>query len=713
MARLPRAAALQRSATKTAAVCVGVVCAATAGGEIAGVLPILHERTPKTQDATAAKPEKAIAPAQTHADADQRGAQRGADDTIPGAIRGATHAPHEPDHRRAQPQRRRLWYRATCPWRALRAARRRRRARSHAVDRPVDAVGAERLEPDRLEPELGAVTERDQHSAARPTGLRTRRPWMLKATTGWGRRMKGHRPPARRATAAIAVTALLSLAVIGALPGSAYAGVWMQTSCANPDQSAASSEGWTGGSTGTPSRGSTNNTNCDPSNPMYAGLGNASPAPSGSGQYLQYTPPAGSRLVGGSLLAGLSADGYGDQAVGTAAIMTPAFQYDATNVFLQCVAALYQCQNGTFNYFGVVDIPANRGGNLYLSAGCVGQTAAKNCSMGGSHNAWALVSVFYARLLLSADSPPTATEFGGSLLSDGAHGTATLSFTASDTGGPGIYKATVAIDGTTIYDDTPNTNAGKCAAVGTDAASGALMFASQQPCPQVQRVVIPVSTTRLKDGEHEVTVTLRTAAGNTSTVLVQTITTTNRTTVSGELTSDAPPPPAIAAAPEPVYAMVLDAPTQALLRGVKRAFTRSGLTLSGTLRNSAGVPAPGVAADAAGPQRRPRRRAGARPHDQRRVRSLGADRAARPVARTDDHLRLGHQRGRHDPPDRDARPQPARQRAGPRATAVHRAPAASARSARRARSSSSRPARASAGKPSAQPCASSPTARTR
>ena len=101
------------------------------------------------------------------------------------------------------------------------------------------------------------------------------------------------------------------------------------------------------------------------------------------------------------------------------------------------------------------------------------------------------------------------------------------------------------------------------------------MFASQQPCPQVQRVVIPVSTTRLTDGEHEVKVTLRTAAGNASTVLAQTITTTNRTTVSGELTSDAPPPPAIAAAPEPVYAMVLDAPTQALLRGVKRALQRA------------------------------------------------------------------------------------------------------------------------------------------
>jgi len=392
----------------------------------------------------------------------------------------------------------------------------------------------------------------------------------------------------------LAATTLLALTSAGAMASSAHAELWMQTSCANPDQSAASSEGWTGGATGTPSRGSTNNTNCTPSSPMYAGLGNGSPAPSGASEYLQYTPPAGSKLVGGTVLAGLSADGYGDGAVGTAAMMTPAAQYDATNVFLQCVAALYQCQNGTFNFFGVVTIPADRGGNLYLSAGCLGQTPTKSCSLGGSHNAWSLVSVFSANLLLSTSSQPTGSEFGGSLLEAGAHGTANLAFTASDIAGPGIYKTRVTIDGNTVYDATPNSSAGRCAPVGTDPGSGALMFASQQPCPQTQRVVIPVSTTRLADGEHEVKVTLQTAARNQSTVLVQTITTINRTTVSGQLTSDAPVPSA--RAPEPVYAMVLDAATEALAKGVRRRYARSALQLSGTLRNSSsGIPAPGVA----------------------------------------------------------------------------------------------------------------------
>jgi hypothetical protein len=149
----------------------------------------------------------------------------------------------------------------------------------------------------------------------------------------------------------------------------------------------------------------------------------------------------------------------------------------------------------------------------------------------------------------------------------------------------------VSIDASAVYDATPNTNAGKCTPVGTDPASGALMWDFQQPCPKTQRLVIPVDTTALKDGEHELKVTLLNAAQSTSTVLTQTITTDNRTTISGDLTSDAPAAPV---PPEPVYAIDLDPPTRALMHGVRRGWTRSSLTLSGTLRTSAGVPAPGV-----------------------------------------------------------------------------------------------------------------------
>jgi hypothetical protein len=402
-----------------------------------------------------------------------------------------------------------------------------------------------------------------------------------------------HTPRCLRAPLAIALlTCLLALADAALVRSSAEANAWMHVSCVNPDQSPAPSDGWTGGSAGTVSIGSTNNTSCSPSSPMYAALSMQSAAPTGAREYLAYTPPAGSTLIGGSLLVGLAANGYGYRAVATAAMFTPAYTYDASNVFLQCVAVLAACANGLPEYYGVVSIPANRGGNLYLGAGCDGQVAGTYCTTGGSRGVWSSVAVSYANLLLSSSSLPTAADFAGSLLTADAHGTSNLTFTAVDASGPGLYRAIVSIDGNEVYNATPNTNAGKCAPVGTDAASGALMWDWQQPCPKSQAIVVPVATTRLRDGEHELKVTLQTAAGNVSTVLSQTITTNNRTTISGKLTSDAPPPPP---APEPQYAIVLDAPTQKLVRGVHRAWRRSAITLSGTLRNSAGVPAPGVA----------------------------------------------------------------------------------------------------------------------
>ncbi len=273
-------------------------------------------------------------------------------------------------------------------------------------------------------------------------------------------------------------------------------------------------------------------------------------------------------------------------------MFTPEYAYDASNVFLQCVAVLAACQNGLANFYGVVDLPPGRGGSLYLAAGCLGQVAGTYCTHGANRGAWSVVGVQWANLLLSTGAAPTATDFTGSLLEPAAHGTAGLAFTALDSG-PGVYKVTVAIDGKPVYDATPNTSAGKCVPVATDETTGALMWAWQQPCPKSQHVDLQVRTTLLRDGEHELTVTVVNPARDTSTVLRRTITTNNRTTVSSTLTSDRKPG-AVAGAPTPGYGVVLDAATQALTRGVRRSWSKSGLTLSGTLQQSAGVPALGV-----------------------------------------------------------------------------------------------------------------------
>jgi hypothetical protein len=385
-------------------------------------------------------------------------------------------------------------------------------------------------------------------------------------------------------------TALAFLTAAGALTlgaAAAYAGQWIQVSCVNPDQSAAPSEGWSSFTTGAPGYASNNSTQCAPNSPMYALLSTAAAAEVGTGENLQYTPPAGSTLAGGNVDVSLYADGYGQDASGTAVLYTPAFAYDGNDVFFQCAWGLTPCGNGTNDFSGVIALPAGRGGDLYLGAGC-GGIAGQYCAQGGSNGAWALVQLSWADLLLANSSSPAGSGFSGSLLSPDAHGTADLAFTATDSNGPGVYTVTVQIDGNTVYDDTPNTNQGLCAGVGTDPATGALMFDTQQPCLQTETVDIPVDTTTLTDGGHDLKVIVTDAAQNGSTVLDQTITTQNSTTVSSLL----PSPPAASVAP--VYALALNTATERLTRGVRRLYSHSSLRLAGTLKNSSGVAAPGV-----------------------------------------------------------------------------------------------------------------------
>jgi hypothetical protein len=392
----------------------------------------------------------------------------------------------------------------------------------------------------------------------------------------------------------VTLTATLTvLLAAGALPVSilaaraAYAGQWIQVSCVNPDQSAAPSQGWTGSAGRGTGDGSNNSTNCAPGSPMFAELSTAVAAPVGAGETLAYTPPAGSTLAGGNVDVSLYADGYGADASGTAVLYTPSFAYDASNVFFQCAAQLTPCANGTSDFSGVLALPAGRGGNFYLAAAC-GGIAGQYCNVGGSNGAWALVQLWWADLLLANTSSPAASGFSGSLLSPNAHGTADLAFTATDPNGPGVYKVNVQIDGNPVYDATPNTNQGLCLPVATDPATGALMFDTQQPCLQTETVDIPVGTGTLADGQHDLKVIVTDAAQNSSTVLDQTITTQNSTTVSSLL----PSPPAASAAP--VYSLALNTATERMTRGVRRLYDRSSLKLAGRLKNSAGVATPGV-----------------------------------------------------------------------------------------------------------------------
>jgi hypothetical protein len=313
---------------------------------------------------------------------------------------------------------------------------------------------------------------------------------------------------------ALLLTLTLALAVAGGwmAASSAFAGSWMEVSCVNPSQSAAPSEGWSSFAAGG-GYGSNNSTACGPGSPMFAILSTDAAVGVGSAETLQYTPPGGSTLIGGSVDVSMYADGGGFNASGTAVAYTPSYAYDGSDVFFQCASGLTPCANGTNDFAGVLGIPSGRGGNLYLSAGC-GGASGYACNSGGSEGAWSLVRLWWANLLLSNEATPSASGVGGTLLSPNAAGTAELTLNAADPGGPGVYLVIAQIDGKTVYSGTPNSNGGKCAAVGT--SGSALMFDYSQPCRTSESVDLPINTTTIPNGQHTLKVLVQDAAGNSA-----------------------------------------------------------------------------------------------------------------------------------------------------------------------------------------------------
>jgi hypothetical protein len=402
---------------------------------------------------------------------------------------------------------------------------------------------------------------------------------------------------------ALLLTLTLALAVTGGwmAASSAYAGSWMEVSCVNPSQSAAPSQGWTSFAGGG-GYGSNNSTSCGPGSPMFAILSTDAAVGVGANETLQYTPPGGSTLIGGSVDVSFFADGRGYGASGTAVAYSPEYAYNGSNVFYQCASGLPPCANGTYDFSGVLGLPSGRGGNLYLSAGCGGQPeAGRVCNEGGSEGAWSLVRLWWANLLLANEATPSASGVGGTLLSPNVAGTAELTLNAADPGGPGVYLVFVQIDGKTVYSGTPNSNGGKCAAVG--ATGGALMFDYSQPCPASESVDLPINTTSLPNGQHTLKVSVQDAAGNSAVVYDGTISTKQPSNDSlgalpglGTTAGSSP-----ASTPVAVANGATASHTARLSLGVKRRITRPyahrALRATGRLLDGQGHPIVGAALD--------------------------------------------------------------------------------------------------------------------
>jgi hypothetical protein len=298
----------------------------------------------------------------------------------------------------------------------------------------------------------------------------------------------------------------------------ARAGEWVQRSCSVGTEYIAP-EGWeskeVGGYTETP------NDNCER---FYNGGGlrvNIAPTGAGymtlAGQIWSYKPPAGSTIAGGSLTV------YMVAREGVALI--GAKVKGETVILAKCESP------GCFHYSRNVPITAVGASEIYEQAACLSKEAVCHTPKGEpfDHEGDGLFSaeseLSSAQILLSTNAVPAASGLSGTLLNSTVTGKATLSFTATDSVGPGIYQVRVKVNGEQVSAETPNLNGGKCVSTGT--SEGARAFNYAQPCPTETPVHAEINTAGLPDGTHALTVELEDAAGDVATVYSGTLSTLN------------------------------------------------------------------------------------------------------------------------------------------------------------------------------------------
>jgi hypothetical protein len=229
-----------------------------------------------------------------------------------------------------------------------------------------------------------------------------------------------------------------------------------------------------------------------------------------SGPMWVYSAPGFSTIQGGSITLSLASPG------GQAYVSTPNNSTEVTELVVMCTELCTSVKEGTFSIYDHSE------SHLYAVAECIPPSGKEYCSSALD----AQMNIKSATVLLGNEAKPTGTGFSGTLLNNPASGAASLSFTARDEHGPGVYRATVQIDGHAIWSGTPDLNEGECVAHGT--YEGAMKFRNQQPCPQETDVHTEVQTSGLAEGQHQLKVEVEDAAGNKAIVYTGTITIDNQ-----------------------------------------------------------------------------------------------------------------------------------------------------------------------------------------
>ncbi len=397
-----------------------------------------------------------------------------------------------------------------------------------------------------------------------------------------------------RAWFVLAVFACLSLALglVAATAVEADAGTWTLVSCTQPNGQPAPIDGWSTSATGSLGAYSGDSNTCGQGGNLSAVTSGEAPQHPYEGPDWMFNAPAGSTIAGGSVTATLTSPH------GQAWLATPNATYDSADVLANCQYNQACGAAGTLT--GAFPIIHTGGTRLYAVAVCVGPyEGATSCPAVGGLDAGVYVTA--ADIELASSATPTATGIGGTLLDPDASGTQDLTFTATDSEGPGVYSVTAQIDGKTVYSGTPDTNGGRCSALGS--SDGTLMFDSSQPCKQSESVDLPLNTMTLPDGSHTLKVTVEDAAQNSS-VVYDAMITTHNATVNGSL--GAQPGPGASpgtgltggiGAPNGTAASEAAQLRLGLHRAINRGYARRAFRITGRLLDANGQPIAGALVD--------------------------------------------------------------------------------------------------------------------
>lgn len=327
----------------------------------------------------------------------------------------------------------------------------------------------------------------------------------------------------------VIITAVCALGWLTINLPAATAGTLAVVSCKDPVTDAAEpTDGWTAGWTGTAFTYAGNLNECAQGSALKSYVGAEVNQQGSTGPDWEYAPPEGDEVVGGEISAAFSIPGGAvSPYTGAAGITAPKLLFDGADL----LEGTYSPAGGVAgSYEGVYRLAGHTGGHIWMYAFC--EPAEATCP-GNQSNSWywALAEMRWADILLANDATPTAAGFSGAIATTTGpvSGTESLTFTAKEegAGAPGIYTVKATLDGQSIYDATPNNNGGSCQALGANRFPGIYEFASPHPCPTNVSAVIPLNTTVVKDGSHELVVTVTDAAGNDSIVYTKQILTDN------------------------------------------------------------------------------------------------------------------------------------------------------------------------------------------